>query len=206
MIDISEIFYSVQGETSLAGRPAVFVRTAGCNLNCRWCDTVYSKEKKYDKAVDEIIDEVSAFGCPVVVLTGGEPLIQEESRELMEKLAGKGFYVVLETNGSVDIDKVPGEVKIILDVKTPSSGETGSIYSPNMKKLGKKDELKFVISDREDFDWSCGVLREYPSPAGEILFSPVKGKISFNQLADWVMDDAPGGRVQANLHKVFSMR
>lgn len=203
-LDISEIFYSVEGETSLVGKPAVFVRLAGCNLECRWCDTARRKGKK--KKLSEVLAEVAEYTCPVVVITGGEPLLQKGSLNLMRELISRDYKVVLETNGSKEISQVPEKVKIILDIKTPSSGETEKMDFSNIKRLRKKDELKFVIADRRDFNWSCNVIREYRIKAEEVLFSPVRGRISFNRLAAWVMQGVPGVRVQPNIHKMFAIQ
>jgi 7-carboxy-7-deazaguanine synthase len=204
-IEISEVFYSIQGETSLVGRPAVFVRLSGCNLNCLWCDTAYARGKGKKHKISRILSEVVKYKCPLVVITGGEPLLQMRVNELIGNLISRGHAVVLETNGSREISAVPEMVRIILDIKTPSSGESGSMDFSNIKKLKKKDEIKFVISDRKDFDWSLDILKEYGTDAGEILYSPVEPEM-FKELAKWVMADASAARVQANIHKVFSLR
>lgn len=203
-LNINEIFYSVEGETSLVGKPAVFVRLAGCNLKCRWCDTL--RKKGIKKNLSDVLDKVAEYNCPVVVITGGEPLLQKSALDLMRKLITRDYKVVLETNGSKEISPVPKEVKIILDIKTPSSGETEKMDFLNIKRLKKTDELKFVIADRQDFNWSCDIIREYRLKAEEVLFSPVRGRISFNRLAAWVMQGMPGGRVQLNIHKMFAIQ
>ncbi len=201
-----EVFYSIQGETSFVGRPAVFVRLAGCNLKCKWCDTVYARNKKKKSKYSDIFTEIEKYSCSVVVITGGEPLVQKESLGFMNKLLVRGYDVFLETNGSVDISKVPGRVKVILDMKPPSSGEKDSMDFSNLKKLRKKDELKFVVADREDFEWSCRIVEKYKPRTDEVLFSPVTGRLSFQRLSKWVMADMPLGRVQTNLHKKYYLK
>ncbi len=205
-LNICEIFYSVEGETSLVGKPAVFIRLAGCNLNCKWCDTVYARKKGKKRKMTEILNNVIKYNCPIVVITGGEPLLQKESLNLMKELILKGYRVVLETNGSKEISSVSEKVKIVLDLKTPSSCETDKMDFLNIKRLKKTDELKFVVADKQDFDWSCAVLKEYKTKVKEILFSPVRGRLSFKRLASWVMQEMPGARIQTNIHKVFSLQ
>lgn len=205
-INISEIFYSIEGETSMVGKPSVFVRTAGCNLRCKWCDTVYARSKGQKRKLKWILDKVAQYKCSNIVLTGGEPLLQNNAIVLMEELVSKGYKVILETNGSKEITGIPEKVNIILDIKTPSSGEADEMDLLNIKKLKKKDELKFVIKDKHDFDWSCDVLDKYKTKAGEVLFSPVRGSISFERLAGWVMQEKPQSRIQSNLQRVFAIQ
>lgn len=205
-LNIYKIFYSVEGETSLVGKPAVFVRLAGCNFKCSWCDTVSARRGGKKKKIQQILDEVAEYKCKSIVVTGGEPLMQKNSISLMKKMVDAGYDVILETNGSEEISCVPEKVKIILDIKTPSSGETEKMNFSNIAKLTKNDELKFVIANQNDFDWSRNILDKYKTKTKEILFSPVKGKVSFNRLADWVMRDMPQGRIQFNIQKVFSMQ
>ncbi len=205
-LDICEIFYSIQGETSFVGRPAVFIRLAGCNLRCRWCDTVFARKSGKIKEISLILREICHYNCPLVVITGGEPLIQRNVYKLMKNLISEGYCVLFETNGSKDISSVPADVLIILDIKTPSSGETKKMNFSNMEKLKKIDEVKFVISDQNDFDWSLETLKKYPNDAAEILFSPAGGCISFEKLLEVVKKKIPSARVQANIHKIFEIK
>ncbi len=208
MVKISEIFYSLQGETSMAGKPAVFVRFSGCNLQCSWCDTKYASEgggKEY--SVDKLMQTVKKYGCPFVVVTGGEPLIQREGCILLlESLVREGFRVQLETNGSLDISGLNPRLSIIMDMKPPSSGESGRIKRKNLEALKEKDELKFVISSREDYEWALRILKEENISAGEFLFSPARDNLSFKELGGWIKESLPEARVQANLHRVFGIR
>ncbi|MFW6172739.1 MAG: 7-carboxy-7-deazaguanine synthase QueE [Elusimicrobiota bacterium] len=204
-INISEVFYSIQGETSLVGKPCIFIRLAGCNLRCSWCDTEYAQSGGRQREVEQLIQEVKKFNCRVAVITGGEPLIQAGVYELMNRLIKEKFMVVLETNGSRDISRVPDKVKIILDIKTPSSGESDKMNLSNVEKLKKDGELKFVISDRNDFIWSKKILSQTDFK-GEVLISPVKDKISIETLCGWVKKELPDSRVQFNPHHVYKIR
>ncbi len=206
MLDIAEIFYSVQGESSYAGRPAVFIRLAGCNLSCRWCDTKYAREGGIKKSVAETSGVALEYSCPMAVITGGEPLLQEETPELASLLIEEGLEVIIETNGSIDITGVPDGVITVMDFKTPSSGESSSMDFSNAGRLKASDELKFVISDRDDFLWSLKVLRDLRPDSGEVLFSPLEGGIGFRRLSEMVKKEAPGARVQPNLHKIFGFK
>ena len=205
-VEMCEIFSSIQGETSFAGRPAVFVRFSGCNLDCIWCDTSYALKKGIKKDVSLLAEEVFGFNIPLVVITGGEPLLQSGSMELSGLLLDMGKEVIIETNGSVDIGPVPSGVRIIMDFKTPSSGQKDKMEKENLKKLQEKDELKFVIADRADFEWARDIMRKHSPRAGEVLLSPASGSIDFTRLCGWAAESLPGSRVQANLHKVFGLR
>lgn len=206
MIKLAEIFYSIQGETSSVGKPAVFIRLAGCNLKCSWCDTVYARQGGYDKNLAQILHVVKSYRCPLVIVTGGEPLIQKNTSLLLQKLVSGGFEVLLETNGSLTIKKLPEDVRVVLDIKTPSSGESGKMDLSNLKNLRSTDELKFVIANKNDFIWSRDMLKDRSVHIKEVLFSPLAGRIGFKRLAEWVMKEIPGARVQPNLHKKFSLR
>jgi 7-carboxy-7-deazaguanine synthase len=206
LIEVSEIFYSVEGETSLAGRPMVFVRLSGCNLECTWCDTVYSRGSGRHLTIESIIKKIRSYNCSLVCITGGEPMLQPGTPELAARLSGEGFSVLLETNGTVGVKGLDRRVKVIMDVKPPSSGESHSMVPENIKMLEEKDEIKFPVASRKDFDWSIGILRQFKPLAGEILFSPVRGRVSFERLAGWVKADFPQARIQSNLHKEFSIR
>ncbi len=206
LIEVCEIFSSVQGETSKAGRPAVFVRLSGCNLKCSWCDTAYASEEGTRMDINTIIEKVLCYNIPLIVITGGEPLLQDRVFKLIDTLCLKGLEVMVETNGSLDISSVPPAASIIMDFKTPSSGQSESMKEENLKKLKRKDELKFVIADRADFEWARDIMRKHSPRAGEVLLSPASGSIDFTRLCGWAAESLPGSRVQANLHKVFGLR
>jgi 7-carboxy-7-deazaguanine synthase len=214
ILKVKEIFYSIQGETSYAGRPAVFVRLAGCNLNCSWCDTEYSKTGGEDFSGPEIIKEIKKFNCPLAVVTGGEPLMQsKETISFLNTLVENNFEVLLETNGSFDIVKVSKEVKVILDIKTPSSGETESFNFKNLQNISKDTEIKFVIAGREDFDWALKFIEEFlkDKEIKEILFSPAvfspdETEAGFKKIARWLKSSYPEGRLQSNIHKIYNIK
>ncbi len=204
VLRISEIFHSIQGESTRAGLPCVFVRLTGCNLRCRWCDTAYAFEGGRPMRVAEVLAEVESFGCPLVEITGGEPLLQPDAVPLMEELLRRGHRVLLETGGSLPIDGVPDGVMRIVDVKCPGSGEAGSNRWENLDVLREGDELKFVIADRGDYDWAAAeVRRRGLASRCPVLFSPVHGEMNPGELARWVLEDRLPVRVQIQLHKVL---
>lgn len=200
---ITEIFYSIQGESSFAGLPCVFVRSTGCNLRCVWCDTAYAFYGGREMPIEEVVHEVERLGgdCRLVELTGGEPLLQKEIFELARALLDRGYTVLCETGGSLDLDRVPREVVKIVDVKCPGSGESHRNLWSNLEKLGPRDELKFVIRDRADYEWALGVIRERGLEGRSILFSPVWGELELRELAEWVLADGAPVRLQTQLHK-----
>ena len=200
---ITEIFHSIQGESSFAGLPCVFVRSTGCNLRCVWCDTAYAFHGGREMSVDEIVGEVERLGgdCRLVELTGGEPLLQKEIFALARALLDRGYTVLCETGGSLDLDRVPREVIKIVDVKCPGSGESHRNLWSNLEKLGPRDEIKFVIRDRADYEWALGVIRGRGLAGRSILFSPVWGELELRELAEWVLADGAPVRVQTQLHK-----
>lgn len=202
MLKVNEIYYSVQGESTSAGLPCVFVRLTFCNLRCTYCDTEYAFYDGNDKSVDEIISEVKKFGCKLVEVTGGEPLVQEECLPLMKRLCDEGFEVLLETGGSLPIENVDKRVKIIMDLKCPSSGMLKKNLYENINFLKKTDELKFVIGSREDYDWTKEIMSEY-SLAGKcpILFSVVFGELEPRTLVNWILEDKLNVRFQLQMHK-----
>lgn len=199
---ISEIFYSIQGESSWAGMPCVFVRLSRCNLRCSYCDTTYAFTDGDKFSIGEIMDRVRAYRCELVEITGGEPLLQKKVYPLMRTLCDEGFKVLLETGGHMQIDQVDERVTIIMDVKCPSSGESGKVHWPNLEKLKPDDELKFVIGNREDFNWA---RRQIEIHGGDkkynVLMSPVFGKLDYIQLADWILKEYLPVRMQIQLHK-----
>lgn len=199
---INEIFYSIQGESSYAGLPCVFVRLTACNLRCTWCDTTYSFHEGRPMSVGDVIVKVLEFNCPLVEITGGEPLLQPNVLPLMSRLCDLGKRVLLETSGSVDIAPVDPRVVKIMDLKCPSSGETHRNRYQNLRHLDKKDELKFVIANRADYDWAKQQLATYDlTGIGTILFSPVWDKLPLKQLAEWILADKLPVRMQTQWHK-----
>jgi len=202
MLQITEIFKSVQGESSFTGLPCVFVRLTGCNLRCQYCDTEYAFYGGKEMSIDETIKVVEKFGLRLVEITGGEPLLQSESLDLMKRLLNLGYKVMLETGGSISIQDVPKEIIKIVDMKCPSSGEMGKNDLKNLFRLAQHDEVKFVIGNREDYEWSRGVLQEYKlQDKANILFSPVFEVLSLRSLAEWILEDNLSVRLQTQLHK-----
>ena len=202
MLKVNEIYFSVQGESSRAGLPCVFVRLTYCNLRCTYCDTEYAFYEGKDRSVDEIINEVKKYGCNLVEITGGEPLVQEESLNLMKKLCGEGFDVMLETAGNMPICNIDDRVNIIMDLKCPSSGMMKKNLYENINHLKKTDELKFVIGDREDYDWMNEMINQYGlTNKCKILVSVVFGKLEPLDLVNWVLEDKLDVRFQLQMHK-----
>ncbi|MDO9528682.1 MAG: radical SAM protein [Syntrophales bacterium] len=203
-LKINEIFYGIQGESSYAGRPCVFVRLTGCNLRCSYCDTQYAYSEGEEMQIDEIIGRVSSYRCSLVEVTGGEPLIQEETPNLIHRLLEEGFEVLLETNGSRDISKIDGRCIRIIDIKCPSSGEEKRSDPENLKRLREKDEIKFVIGDRTDYEYAKNILDtiNLDSPVkNTIHFSNVFGQMHPRTLAQWILEDNLNVRLHVQLHK-----
>ena len=199
---ITEIFHSIQGESSYAGQPCVFVRLTGCPLRCTWCDTDYAFYGGHECAIDEVLAKVHTYGCRLVEVTGGEPLVQPESLPLMTRLCDAGYTVLLETSGAVDIAPVDPRAHIILDVKCPGSGMTDRMHWPNLSQLAAKDEAKFVMADRADYDWAREILTQYDLASRcPVLFSPVFGSLDVRQLAEWTLADRLPVRFQLQMHK-----
>jgi len=198
---VTEIFHSIQGESSHAGRPCVFVRLTGCNLRCRWCDSEYTFTGGERMPIDEILDRVRGYGCNLVEVTGGEPLAQAESFALIERLCEEGYEVLIETSGSIDISAVDPRATIILDLKCPGSGEAEKNRWENLDILRPQDEIKFVIADRNDYDWARRVVEERNLGRWTVLFSPVWGEIDMKSLAEWMLADRVPARLQTQLHK-----
>lgn len=200
---VNEIFYSIQGESTRAGLPCVFVRLTGCNLRCVWCDTEYAFHEGSQMAVAAIIDRVRSYGCRLVEVTGGEPLLQKGIHALFAALLDNGFTVMVETSGERDISTVDPRVIRIMDLKCPGSGECDKNRWNNFDALTTRDEIKFVIADRRDYEWARDVIREYRLDArvNAVLLSPVFGQIEPVQLASWMLDDRLPARMQLQLHK-----
>lgn len=201
MLKINEIFYSIQGESSRAGEPCVFVRLTGCNLRCSYCDTEYAFYEGKNISIDEIISEVRKYNCQLVEITGGEPLLQNDSLALMKMLCDEGFEVMFETGGSLPVNTVDERVKIILDMKCPSSGMSKKNLYANLNWIKPVDEVKFVIGDREDYDWSKNIVEEYKLNKSAVLFSPVFSKLEPSELAKWILEDKLNVRFQIQIHK-----
>ena len=202
MLKVNEIYYSVQGESTSVGLPCVFVRLTYCNLRCTYCDTEYAFYEGKEKTVEEIIGEVKKFGCKLIEVTGGEPLFQEESFPLMKRLCDEGFDAMLETGGSLSIENVDERVKIIMDLKCPSSGMLKKNIYENVNYLKSSDELKFVIGNREDYDWAKGIIVKYDLMGKcSILFSVVFGELEPITLVNWILEDKLDVRFQLQMHK-----
>jgi len=201
-LKINEIFFSIQGESLLAGKPTVFVRTATCNLRCTWCDTKYSYWKGSVMTIDQIVEAVKKEETKYVCLTGGEPLGQKGSIELMRRLIDLGYTVSLETNGSFSIKEVPLDVVKVVDVKCPDSGETESMAWENLDLVRKQDQIKFVVASKKDFDWAIQVSRDHKlAEKCAILFSPAYGLVKPADLARWILDSAADVTMQTQMHK-----
>jgi 7-carboxy-7-deazaguanine synthase len=201
---ITEIFYSLQGESSTVGIPTVFVRLTGCPLRCGYCDTAYAFTGGEKKSISNIIAEVESYGTRYVTVTGGEPLAQPACLELMTKLLDLDYVVSLETSGALDVSTVDPRVIKVMDLKTPSSGELGRNLYQNIQYLSKTDQVKFVIGNDEDYDWSKRILAEHKlSEHCEILFSPVMGQQNPTELANKILQDRLPVRFQIQLHKLL---
>ena len=199
---ITEVFHSIQGESSYAGQPCVFVRLTGCPLRCTWCDTDYAFFGGHDCSIDDVLAKVRTYGCRLVEVTGGEPLAQPESLPLLTRLCDAGYTVLLETSGAVDITPVDPRTHIILDVKCPGSGMTDRMHWPNLSRLTAKDEAKFVLADRADYDWAREILAQYDVARHcSVLFSPVFGSLDLRLLAEWILADRLPVRFQLQIHK-----
>lgn len=203
MLTINEIYLSVQGESTHVGRPCAFVRLTACDLRCKWCDTPYAFTGGRKMPVDDVLAEVAQIGCPLVEITGGEPLLQKDVYPLMERLIAQGCEVLLETGGHVPIDDVPEPVVAIVDVKCPASGEAHRMHWPNLDQLSPHDEVKFVIQDRQDFEYAKDVVlrHELAGKATAVLFSPVHGVLAPDVLARWILDERVPVRLQLQAHK-----
>lgn len=199
---ITEIFHSVQGESTFAGLLCVFVRLTGCPLRCTWCDTEYAFYGGTDRSIDDVLDTVRSYDCQLVEVTGGEPLAQPDTATLLRRLCQEGFTVLLETSGAMDTTVVDSSVRIILDVKCPGSGMTERMHWPNVERLRPQDEAKFVIQDRGDYEWAKGIVDRFQlTDRCPVLFSPVFGALDPRQLAEWLLADRLPIRLQLQLHK-----
>jgi 7-carboxy-7-deazaguanine synthase len=207
-LKVNEIFSSIQGESSYAGLPCVFIRLAGCNLRCSYCDTRYAYDEGQIHEIPQILEQISQFGCGLVEVTGGEPLVQEETPALISCLLAEGYSVLLETNGSLDIGVIDPNCVRIVDIKCPSSGMSEQNDLRNLEKLSERDELKFVIGCREDYEFAKNILSILPGLRAthqeiKVNFSPVFAKIFPRSLAEWILQDRLRVRLNLQLHKII---
>jgi len=201
---VTEIFHSIQGESTQIGRRCSFVRLTGCNLRCVWCDTSYAFEGGKEMSVAEIVREVEAHAAPLVLVTGGEPLAQSRVGDLMRALADKGMEVMIETGGSLDISGIDARVRIIMDLKCPGSGMEGRNRWENLEFLKITDEIKFVVNDRRDYEWAREVIRRRRLwERSVVLLSPVFDVMDRRRLAEWILEDRLHVRMQMQLHKLI---
>ena len=202
-MNICEIFYSIQGESTYSGLPCVFVRTSGCNLRCSYCDTRYAYEDGVDMDTDTILAQVRSYKCDLVEITGGEPLVQEEELNiLIGSLLEGGYTVLLETNGSLSIANIDGRVVRIMDLKYPDSGMSECVRWENLQHLSKHDQVKFVLSSRGDYEWAREVMAKYPLLSDiEVLLSTAFGLLEPEDVVKWMLDDRLNARFQLQMHK-----
>lgn len=199
---VCEIFASIQGESTYAGVPCTFIRLTGCNLRCSYCDTAYAYDAGTELKAEEIIDKVKNFGLKTVEITGGEPLLQEDALYLIKRLLNDNYKVLVETNGSRDISNMDKRAVIILDIKTPGSGMSGEMRLSTLEHLKSEDEVKFVITGREDYVWAKNFIKEYALPRKcTVLFAPAFGRLEPKYLARWIIDDRLEVRLNLQLHK-----
>tara|TARA_B100000953_G_scaffold152918_1_gene126403 strand:- start:1113 stop:1763 length:651 start_codon:yes stop_codon:yes gene_type:complete len=201
-LNITEIFYSLQGEAREVGVPSVFVRLTGCPLRCNYCDTTYAFKGNNPLTIENIIKQIELYNTKHVCVTGGEPLAQKNCHTLLDYLVEKGYRVSLETSGSIDIASVNKGVSVVMDIKTLSSTEAKQNRYENIALLEAKDQLKFVIASGEDFAWCCELLEKYNTKA-EVLFSPVYGSLNPAELAEWILERQLNVRLQLQLHKIL---
>ncbi|MCP3940489.1 MAG: radical SAM protein [Desulfobacteraceae bacterium] len=204
-LNLCEIFYSLQGESTFTGLPCTFIRLAGCNLDCTWCDTLYAKNESTSMPIEKIIDQIKGFGCNLVEITGGEPLLQKETPNLISKLLDLNFQVLLETNGSQSIQNIDTRCIRILDIKCPSSNEPDSFLYENLQYLTKKDEIKFVLGSRQDYEFARTIIMKKLSqrPKTRTHLSPVFGQITPESLAAWILEDKLPARLSLQQHKII---
>ena len=201
---VTEIFHSIQGESTFVGQPCVFIRLTGCPLRCAWCDTEYAFYGGNEQSMEDILGKVESYGCRLVEITGGEPLAQSDAVPLITKLCEQGYDVLIETSGAIDTAAVDTRAHVILDVKCPGSGMSDWMHWPNLDRLSMKDEAKFVLADRADYEWARQVLERHElATRCTVLMSPVFGSLDPRQLAEWVLADRLPVRLQLQLHKLI---
>jgi 7-carboxy-7-deazaguanine synthase len=205
ILRVNEIFYSIQGEGSRAGERCIFIRLTGCGLRCTYCDTEYAFYEGVDLELEDILKQISSYDCKLVELTGGEPLEQEGVYPLIDDLLKKGYEVMIETGGHIDISRVDKRVKRIMDLKTPTSGMSKRNLYENIEYLSKNDEVKFVVGSKEDYQWSLDMIGKYDLSrrVGTILMSPVFGDLSLEELSNWILADSLPVKMQVQLHKLI---
>ena len=201
-LNITEIFYSLQGEAKEVGIPTVFVRLTGCPLRCNYCDTTYAFKGNNPLSIESIMEQIAKYNTRYVCVTGGEPMAQSNCLILLDTLIEAGYKVSMETSGSIDISPVNKKVSVVMDLKTPSSTEQSQNRYENIALLERKDQLKFVIASRPDFDWCCSILEDY-DVLSDVLFSPVYESLKPVDLADWILEKQLNVRLQVQLHKLL---
>jgi len=207
MLKVNEIFFSIQGESSYAGFPCVFVRLTGCNLQCSYCDTTYAYHEGSNLSIDTILEEVNRYHCRLMQITGGEPLLQKDMPALLKTALDHDYNVLIETNGSLDISAIDDKATIIMDMKCPGSGEADKNLFENISKLKSHDEVKFVILDYNDYLWAKAILDEYPAIHKHIThFSPVYRQLEPGKLAEWILKDNLNVRLQLQIHKYLGVK
>jgi len=201
-VKINEIFFSIQGESSYAGLPCAFVRLTGCNLRCAYCDTRHAYEEGEERTIEQVIEAAEGFPTGLIEITGGEPLLQEETLSLVAALAERTRKVLIETNGSLSLEGIDARATAIMDIKCPGSGMSGRMLWDNLDRLRSHDEIKFVLTDRADYDWATGIIRKHRLLERHIVhMSPAYGIMEPRRLASWILEDGLGVRLQLQLHK-----
>jgi len=207
MLKVNEIFFSIQGESSYAGLPCVFVRLTGCNLRCSYCDTTRAFSEGTELPVSNVIAAIGEYDCMLLQVTGGEPLLQKDTLVLIDEAIEKDYTVLVETNGTLDISAINDQAIVIMDFKCPGSGEVNKNLYSNISRLKEKDEVKFVIQDQKDYQWAKEALLEYPELSNHsILFAPVYGQLEPGLLARWILKDRLGVRLQLQIHKYLGVK
>jgi 7-carboxy-7-deazaguanine synthase len=201
-VKINEIFFSIQGESSYAGLPCAFVRLTGCNLRCGYCDTKHAYEEGREQATEQVIEAVSRFPTKLVEVTGGEPLLQEETLSLVTAFTERGYKVLIETNGTVSLQGIDARATVVMDIKCPGSGMSGHMLWDNVDLLRPHDEVKFVLTDRDDYDWASGIIEERKLVGKHIVhLASAYSVLDPRLLASWILEDGLDARLQLQLHK-----
>jgi 7-carboxy-7-deazaguanine synthase len=200
---VNEIFYSIQGESTFVGRPCAFVRLTGCNLRCAWCDTAYAWDEGREMTRQAILAQVSSHACPLVEITGGEPLTQAETPELIRDFLDKGATVLVETNGSLPVWELDQRCIAMMDVKCPGSGMAGRMEWANLDRLRPQDELKFVLTSQDDYEYAREVVLDLKKPVAQAHFIPAFGVLNPRRLAEWILADRLAVRLSLQLHKII---